>query len=463
MRALRIRPSKKTTVAILQPGAINNLTGGNAGGSSYAEFSYNFDASDKTLKSGSGAKEFLSGLTHTPLAIYHFKREDPVTGAADDRLIAMCDDGKFYESKLGSAAFSVIENLEFSSPPIGVCYNYNGEDCIIFAKSSLGAYIYDGETVTEIDGAPPISSACIHYERLFATADGGKSLWFSDDFDPMNWSVSLTEAGFIDMSGRSGEALKVLSFSDALYVFRSYGITRVTAYGDQTQFSVSDLFLSSGKIMRDSVTYCGDRILFMATDGFYSFNGITATKILSGLDKTLDYGYSGVKGQFYNGKAYFLVRAKYAGAIYDCMLVLNVLSGDCYLEYGMDVKDLCLIGGKEVYALAMLCGDDKTVYRQDDEDEFKSEPLKKLWKSKFCDFSVRRGKKVLRKVSLYTATDITLTVDGGERVAVYSITGGKSVKAVSPNMLADEFSIEIYSDKKDACVSAITLEFEYYK
>ena len=110
---------------------------------------------------------------------------------------------------------------------------------------------------------------CVHGERLFLTdSSNHNSLWFSDDFDPTNWNVSLSEAGFIDMIGEKGRLLKVISFGGYIYVFRSYGITRVTAYGNQKSFSVADLFVSSGKIRGESITVCGDCVLFFASDGY---------------------------------------------------------------------------------------------------------------------------------------------------------------------------------------------------
>ena len=265
------------------------------------------------------------------------------------------------------------------------------------------------------------------------------------------------------MSGFRGEALKVMSFADYLLVFRSYGITRISAYGDQTQFAVSDLFVSSGKILRDSVTYCGDRILFMASDGFYSFNGVSATKSLGGLDDVVDYDYQSVKGEYFNGKAYFTVKASNGTAPYNCLLVYDLSSGEYHLAYGMDVKDLCLVSGKDLYALTLLCGTKKTIFSVSTSDSFLSQPLKKMWRSKFCDFGLGKEKKLLSKISLYTDTDVTVTIDNGEQSAVYLVRGGKKRQSFLPKIMVDNFSIRIYTDKKDARVSAMTLEFEYYR
>ncbi len=459
-----IQKPEKRRVNIRQFSTINNTVDGNSGGNAYAEFSYNLDFSAKSLKNGiGGAKYFNSALPAECKAAWFYRRNNPSNGNCDDRIIFMTKSGLFYGSKAKTYSFSRISALNFSSVPIGVCYNYNGEDVIIFATESDGAYIYNGSTVTAINDAPPISSACIHYERLFATTDGGKTLWFSDDFDPANWSVSLTEAGFIDMSGYRGEALKVLSFLDYLYVFRSYGVSRVSAYGDQTQFTVSDVFVSSGRIHRDSVTYCGDLILFMSNDGFYSFTGLTATRILTGLDGIVDYTYEGGKGQYFNGKAYFCVKAHHDGTDYDCLLVYDVHSGGYYLAYGLNIADICLVAGREKYDLVFLDSTGDYLYKIDDSGALNSEPLPKLWKSKFCDFGITNRNKVLSSVSLYTSSDITLTVTSGDRTAVYLIKGKICRQTVKPHLRGDNFALTIECEEANANVASMSLAFEYYQ
>lgn len=127
--------------------------------------------------------------------------------------------------------------------------------------------IYDGTAVTGVEDAPPVTSMCAHGERLFLTDADGDAVWFSDDFDPANWNVSLSEAGFIDFGGAGGRVLKAVSFGGYVYVFKSYGISKVYAYGEQNSFSASEIFVSSGKIRGDSITVCGNCILFSRPTG----------------------------------------------------------------------------------------------------------------------------------------------------------------------------------------------------
>ena len=99
------------------------------------------------------------------------------------------------------------------------------------------------------------------------------TLWFSDDLDPTNWNISLDEAGFVEMADENGALLKVLSFFNYVYVFRSYGITRFYATGEQSRFSLMHLFVSSDRIIGDTVCVCGARILFLTQRGLFDFDG----------------------------------------------------------------------------------------------------------------------------------------------------------------------------------------------
>ncbi|MBQ3571955.1 MAG: hypothetical protein IJA15_03915 [Clostridia bacterium] len=134
----------------------------------------------------------------TPQKIYYYKRYNENVGLYVDYLLLYADDGNIYKAILGQdKAYTLIEGLGFSSAPYAVTYTYNGNDVIIFSVNKQ-LKIYDGDSVTEITDAPTVTSMCIHNERLFVTEGGQKTtLWFSDDFNPLNWNVSLEDAGYL--------------------------------------------------------------------------------------------------------------------------------------------------------------------------------------------------------------------------------------------------------------------------
>lgn len=203
---------------------------------------------------------------------------------------------------------SLVDERQFEETPEALNYRLNGEDVMIFCSGKDKMRVYNGvDTPTVIDDAPALSSICVHGERLFATSpDTLNTLWFSDDLDPTNWNISLDEAGFVEMADENGALLKVLSFFNYVYVFRSYGITRFYATGEQSRFSLMHLFVSSDRIIGDTVCVCGDRILFLTQRGLFDFDGSGTVKILDRLSGLFEGEDNSQARAAYFGGKYFL-------------------------------------------------------------------------------------------------------------------------------------------------------------
>lgn len=198
--------------------------------------------------------------------VWYYRRFDLPTRKNDDRILLLSEDKRLYNIYINGLdlGVSLVDERQFEETPEALNYRLNGEDVMIFCSGKDKMRVYNGvDTPTVIDDAPALSSICVHGERLFATSpDTLNTLWFSDDLDPTNWNISLDEAGFVEMADENGALLKVLSFFNYVYVFRSYGITRFYATGEQSRFSLMHLFVSSDRIIGDTVCVCGDRILF---------------------------------------------------------------------------------------------------------------------------------------------------------------------------------------------------------
>ncbi|HBP43817.1 MAG TPA: hypothetical protein DD621_04030, partial [Clostridiales bacterium] len=224
-------------------------------------------------------------------------------------LIFQTTNGNFYYYDIchTSDYIKQINGINLTDIPNIVNYNLNGVDSILIC-STQGMYFWDQtkNTATKVGNAPKIKSMCLHYERLFATVDSDRNeIWFSDDLDPTNWNVSIEEAGFIKFNDDRGVVNKVVSFNDYVYVFREYGISRITAYAQQSEFNVAQLFVSSGKIYGNSVCVCGDKILMLTANGIYAFDGYNTTKINLNIDNLLDNTQNiNCQSCYCNGKYY---------------------------------------------------------------------------------------------------------------------------------------------------------------
>ncbi len=440
-----------------------------------AEVSFNYSLASGALKDGVGVKnfeffiggqkirpEFLPEIL--PLKCYFYKRFDEDVQKSDDRLLIYASDKNFYECKLGESSgnFTLIKGLNFESAPSAVCYKLNGDDVIILSINS-SFKIYDGSVVTEVEGVPDITSMCIHNERLFVTTGGEQTeLWFSDDFNPTDWYVSLDQAGFIDFQDGRGRLLKVLSFNNYLYVFRNYGISRISAYGDQTEFSATNLFLSSGRIYPGAIVDCGNRVIYLSEDGFYSFDGYSSQRILTDYDKFLEsIDNSDAVGKFYNGSLYMSLKMKIDDRIEKVMLVYTPSKGSAYVTKGMKVTDIEVLYANDYSKLILLVDKSSKIGEISEKSAVFNRTLKKAWKSHYSDFGIDK-RKSLAKISLYTKHDIELSVESETSKKTVKIQGSKNKQSVRLGVVGCSFSFSIKSQNIGDEVSKITLYFNYF-
>ena len=448
---------------------------------SNAVFSYNFDFSGGALKAGVGFKRGLIDLFDESkredvqaqlegigsiVRVFLYRAYDHDAESRSDKILLLNTDLVLFILDLdGEHAISRVRDITFSSIPKAISYRLGGKDVLILASETDNLVVYDGENYPyEVLDAPKISSMDIHFERLFVTTTNEKArVLFSDDLDPTNWSIDLSEAGFIEMVDERGALNRVVSFNDYLYVFRDYGISRLTAFGDQEGFSVSHLFVSSAKIYPETVTVCGDQILFLASNGLYSFNGYTTTKILSELSAMFASANDCAHGAYFCGKYYLSLNMKFdkraefdeSGFSCNCLLEYDLKQKKYQLTRGVDVvhiQPICVAGVEKLYLCARVISSEKyMVVELDRSGSFLGEPLVKVWRTDYFGFGKNQRNKVLRNFSATIAGSVQLKVlsDSGDS-KTYDLESGN----VSVNMLlfGSKFAFEFVSKSADAKV-----------
>ncbi len=443
---------------------------------SIAKKSFNFCLNNGGLTDGVGVEQFSIKIGENlisptlpngviPLKLFFYKRYDYVNENADDRLLAYCDNGKVYQCFLykNQGEMEEIIGLEFSGEPNGVCYKYNGDDVIILSFSDQFK-LFDGESVLVVEGVPEITSMCVHGERLFVTTGGEQtSLWFSDDFNPTDWFVSLSQAGFIDFQDGRGRLLKAISFNDYVYLFRSYGISRVYAYGEQANFSTAGLFLGSGRIFDKAIISCGDKIIYLAEDGFYAFDGYNSVRILSGLDKFLKgVDNSDAQGKFYNGNLFVNLNVKISGKTEKTLLVYNLVSGSYYLAKGLNLHSIEPCLGNSFSRMLALCEGGEKIGQLNSTSKVFGRSLKKVWQSNFSDFSIPQFKNLV-KASVYTTKKAKFKFISEIDQREIELKGSPNLQVFTIGLKGKNFMVEISSKEPNLEISKLTLNFSYFK
>ncbi len=454
----------------------------------YAFTTYNFSHTRGALEAGLGIADLSSAIfsdenLQTQVSIglsslgsiigsFHAKRYNQETLTREDKLMFLTSDMKLHylplnpqEIEENASGIKTISNLMFSAKPTAINYRLNGQDCTIFS-SILDPMIVWGltENVMKVADAPHISSMAMHYERLFATVDGEQSsIWFSDDLDPTNWSVSLTEAGFIEMLDERGALKKVLSFNDYIYVFRDYGITRISAIADQTTFSVAHLFVASGKIYPNTVISCGDVILFLASDGLYKFDGVSCSKILTNIENgfsKMDNTYA-IAGYFEN-KYYIACSFNFQDEL---MEGESEAKNNCLIEVDLNTMQAIFLRGTEIVDINTVLSDyfcgvvvsakqfGSDYYRLgviDHSGKVFNNITHKVWKTALTDLGYPQKQKCVRNIFINSKSDckIIVTTEENNKKELQVKASNKPI-SISTRIYGAKFSFEFSCDSDD--------------
>ncbi len=417
---------------------------------------YNFDFSGGILTQGYGISEYAPFFGYALSSLWLYKRYDHATGEEDDRLLAIDENGYLLQEKKG--VVSRVGEIRFGGKVNFINYRLYGDDVCIIA-SNEGMFVYDGVSLPyEVENAPHVTSMTLHSERLFVTVDGEKnSVWFSDDLDPTNWTLSLEGGGFIQMLDERGKINKVVGFSNYVYCFRDYGISRISGYGEQLGFSVSNLFVSGGRIYEGSVALCGDRIIMLAEDGLYAFDGVSTTKILSNLDGLIESGNDAC-ALYYGGKYYLSFRRKRNAETVGCesgsyknnaMLVYEVEEGKYSLSRGMDVATFSKVDGVGVLAVTR----DGRVGLVEKCGALYGESLMKKWVIPKSDLGHGERKRV-REVTLYCECPIEVIFKSDEREKRVKFSGKCKVERKRLNLQGYRIGGEIITKSVTAHISS---------
>lgn len=444
--------------------------------------SYNFFYKDGALTQGYGFKELTLPNGYStemlPLIYYYedvdisnlwlFRCYNATYSEIQNKIVGYSPtNGNLYWVKLNKSDTGVhwlVMTYEgmFTQCPNMVNYRYNDKDVLIISSPADGMFIWD--TFTDpglVENAPKITSMCIHYERLFATVDGEKNaVWFSQEFDPTQWDISGTGAGFIQMVDERGALNKVISYLDYVYIFRDYGIARLAAYAEESQFDVTQLFVSSSKIYADTVTVCGDIVMMLTGNGLYAFDGINSKKIDLKIDKLFeDVDNSKAVSCYFNGKYYLGCKLNFNdgetvleenGSTNNALVVFDVEDGSLSITRGVDISAIPALQS-ETISKVVCCvrGEHSTRFVEiDTSGEYFNGNMPKMWQSPESDLNYPNKLKLIKDLYIETeqACSIKVVTDGVSKG--FNLTAGKNRLRI--NKKAKTLSIKIQADTATA-------------
>ena len=392
---------------------------------------------------------------------FHFRRKDS-TGALDDRIVCVLSDGTVWNTKIFALdTWHRFENFTINGDSDAVNYNYKSEDVLLVAAEQIGMFIVRADRVSYLDKAPKFTSIAVHNERVFGTLNENKNqVWFSDDFDPNNWTISSTEAGYIDFSDDLGNAIKVVSFLNYLFVFRDYGIMRLTAYGDQNDFLMKKVFTDTGRIYKNSIVSCGDKIMFCAEDGVYAFDGYEAVKVGKEFPKITDK--KTVCAGYLDNKYYLACKLAQPGD----------LKNDSVIRFDTETKDIsvltdvqvagfcCLKSAKDATLLCYFTGDNKNkLGMMSESGKIFDTATQKVYKSPETMLGYPLSKTV-RGASIFTKYPIELDVIFDGKRYAFNVEGSDMQRYVPIEKCGVRIAFEIKTAQQNAHIAPMFVDVD---
>lgn len=363
---------------------------------SSATLCHNFDFSSGVLTAGYGIEH--TNITRTDVNnmwVYKWYDVD-IDEYVDTIMFAVASGDVYYFDKTNTE--KKLEYVHFDTAPLALNYRLYGSDVVIMCSSDGKMFVWDYiNDAYSIEDSPQITSMAVHFERLFVTIAGEKNaVWFSDDLDPTNWNFSESEGGFIQLIDDRGRSNKVVSFLNYIYIFRDYGISRLSAYASQDEFNVSNLYVSSSEIYPNSVTVCGDCIMFLASDGLYKFDGVSTTKVLTNIIGQVSDNKTAV-ATFFEGKYYLSLNLGYYNGFgvdeSDCknntLIVFDTKTKEYSLSKGLGIIKFCAY--KKI--LFVVDSDNKVGQINKSLSTF-NKSLTAKWQSSFTDFGTNNVKNI---------------------------------------------------------------------
>lgn len=196
------------------------------------------------------------------------------------RLLIYGNDKRVYINQMLDDSFDMfwLYSLEFNSPPIVLTYKKNDADAVIIASEDQMKIWRTGYSPQTIEDVPIITSMCMNEGVLFCTIkEPAFKVWYALDLNAEKIGEIGTSSGFVSLDDELGDARKILTFNEDVYVFRDYGISKINCV--KNEITVSQIYLSNTKVYANTVSLCGNCILFMTKDGLYSFNGVKVKKV----------------------------------------------------------------------------------------------------------------------------------------------------------------------------------------
>lgn len=466
---------------------IDTFNNFNSSNNIYTEKFYNFFPSNK-LSSSQGVAvakfpKMYTDMTEEELdiedldinsvcGVSYFKMYFPDSQNTQHRILIYGDDNKVYINQLfsGSSMLLWLFNLQFNSPPVSLSYKTDDTDSIILTSSDKMVVWHTNYSPYEIENVPIITSMCMNDEVLFCTIkDPAFKIWYATNLDAENVGQVSAESGYISLEDDLGYSRKILTFNEDIYVFRDYGISKINYI--KNDISVSQIYLSNTKIYADTVSICGNVIMFMTKDGIYSFNGVKVTKtdvnIKTLLPSTNEHTTASSLGQKY----YLALRLNFndnkqilcetGDYINNALVIIDIIDYSYEIIRGVDIKSLLPVKTElfEKMLVTFNTINNSQLGQIVETSSCFDTSLPKYWQS--SNLTNNFNTKLFTKLSIQASENVTFNLIYDDKNISFS-TYKDGLNEFCFKILCKQVKLEISSNETNASVDKVVLDYYEY-
>lgn len=430
------------------------------------------------IEDGSSQKRIIKIFNETEVRkIWHYKYYDHINKRTVNKVIFYNIDGRLSVFVLFSYDdyTYIIDKIEpFDDLPLGLNYCIEGEDFMLFFSGN-GLCVYSTHRLPMFnENCPKLVAFCKIYDYLFLIPDGDRnSILYTSNLSPLALNSTLNS---IDLTSNCGRLNSLINLDDYLFIFRDYGISKLSKYGSSENFSISDLYLSSTKIFGDTVIVCGNVVIFFGQGGIYSFNGSSVTKFDLNLEILLENTVNEFASAcYFKGKYYLACRLnfnddKQVGCENtedfknNAIIILDLESKKLNITRGVDISSLLsLNSGSLNTILATFYGEhSKKIGVLNNFGQLFGTDLNSEWRSSMLDLNQPEKIKIIKKIIIQTEYDCVVKIKSDLEEKSISIQGSNKVKVINTSIKAKSFQVIISSVGKSK-ISFLNLKVDIYE
>ncbi len=430
---------------------------------------YNLSYCDGALKTGLGFRDLQVPANTTDLEDCHgfnfASKMDEIDGIWTQRIFSSSKNEYSYVLLLIDSSFQIwraqlIDDLMgfvakrsslLDSYPTFQCnYRIENEDGIAFFSNEKMVY-FTSNSEGYYDNVPAMISCCVHYDKFFGVTNKNRNtLVYTSNLNLKDWQEE--ESATIEFLDNRGMFTKLVAFNDYVYLFREYGITKISLYSSKSDFSFTHLYTSPSKIFENSVCVCGDLVFFATRDGLYTFNGNSVSKVEQNYSKLFEnLDNTNCSSACLDGKYYLATKCKFFDGekvgceesehVNNVLFEIDINDFSLNVLRGIDIRKVLAVDNPYMSKLcACFYGENKQrVGELTKTGETFEKVNEKSWESFKTDLGFPAKRKRIKEIFLTTKFDCAVKIESDEETKTFNFSGDEKQQRLPINLCGKDF------------------------